>query len=88
MVRTLADLRPADAVVLWEFPEQDFPAWRQLIGETRLTTYAEYLTLLASVQADQERWDAEWYGRISRCRGRATNWPPASGRIRPRIVPP
>lgn len=54
-VRKSSAVRPADAIVLWEFPEPDFQEWQELVGETPLSSYADYLALLASVQADQER---------------------------------
>lgn len=40
---------------LWQFPESDFPAWRELVGESECETFADYMSLLAAVQADQER---------------------------------
>lgn len=40
---------------LWEFPVADFAAWCELTGETKLASHAEYMALLAAVQADQER---------------------------------
>jgi hypothetical protein len=40
---------------LWEFPPEDFPAWCDLVGSPEVHTHADYLTLIAAVQADQER---------------------------------
>lgn len=42
-------------VHLWLFPEIDFQAWRELVGSPQVNSYAEYLTLLAAIQADLER---------------------------------
>lgn len=42
-------------VALWHFPPADFPAWRELVGTPQVATYAEYLTLLAALEADHER---------------------------------
>jgi len=44
-----------EAIVLWEFPAADFAGWCDLVGEPEVATHAEYLALLAAVQADQER---------------------------------
>ena len=40
---------------LWIFPESDFPDWCELVTSPQVSTYQEYLTLIAAVQADQER---------------------------------
>ena len=42
-------------LVLWQFPEADFPSWRELVGTPEVADFAGYMTLLAAVQADQER---------------------------------
>lgn len=42
-------------IALWLFPPNDFAAWCELVGEPEVRTYAEYLDLLAAVQADMER---------------------------------
>ena len=42
-------------LALWRFPESDFAAWCELVGTPDVTDFAGYLTLLAAVQADQER---------------------------------
>jgi hypothetical protein len=39
----------------WIFPPADFPAWRELVSDTDLASHADYLALVAAVQADQER---------------------------------
>lgn len=33
------------------FPESDFEAWKKLVGETKLTSYTDYLELLAGCEA-------------------------------------
>lgn len=40
---------------LWIFPASDFAEWCELVASPQVGSYAEYLTLIASVQADQER---------------------------------
>lgn len=40
---------------LWHFPEPDFPAWRELVATPEVDSYAAYTTMLAAVEADQER---------------------------------
>lgn len=40
-------------VLLWNWPAADESAWQALVGGAM--THADYQTLLASVQADQER---------------------------------
>ena len=42
-------------IALWVFPASDFADWCDFVGDPQVTTYSEYLTLIASVQADQER---------------------------------
>ena len=42
-------------LALWQFPESDFAEWCELVGTPNVTDFAGYLTLLAAVQADQER---------------------------------
>jgi hypothetical protein len=42
-------------IALWLFPESDFASWCALVGTPEVDDYAGYLTLLAAVQADQER---------------------------------
>jgi len=42
-------------ICLWVFPERDFADWCELVGSPQVASYGEYLTLLAAVQADQER---------------------------------
>lgn len=57
-VRRLAEEQAADCLALWEFPNQDFPAWRRLVGETRSPTchdYEHYQRLLAAVEAEAIR---------------------------------
>jgi hypothetical protein len=46
---------PPDQICLWVFPESDFAAWCELVGTPQVDDYAGYLTMLAAVQADQER---------------------------------
>jgi len=41
-------------ITLWLFPKADFAAWCELVGDPQVGDFAGYLTLLASVQADQE----------------------------------
>ncbi len=41
-------------IALWEFPAADFPDWLALVGESDCRSYADYLAMLAAVQADQE----------------------------------
>ena len=50
----MADMNP-DAICLWEFPESDFGAWCELVETPEVDEYGDYITLLAAVQADQER---------------------------------
>lgn len=42
-------------VALWEFPAADFDAWRALVCSPEVASYADYMSLLAAVQADLER---------------------------------
>lgn len=42
-------------ITLWEFPAADFDAWCALVGSPQVASHAEYMTLLAAVQADLER---------------------------------
>lgn len=42
-------------LALWHFSEDDFAAWCELVGTPQVADFAAYLTLLAAVQADQER---------------------------------
>lgn len=42
-------------LALWQFPETDFADWCELVGTPQVADYAGYLTLIAAVQADQER---------------------------------
>lgn len=42
-------------ITLWQFPEADFTDWCELVGAPQVADYREYVTLLASVQADLER---------------------------------
>ncbi len=42
-------------IALWEFPAADFDAWRELVGTPEVASHADYMALLAAVQADQER---------------------------------
>lgn len=42
-------------IALWLFPPNDFAPWCELVGEPEVNAYAEYLDLLAAVQADVER---------------------------------
>jgi hypothetical protein len=44
-----------DEIALWEFPADDFAAWRDLVGSPQVASHAEYMAMLAAVQADQER---------------------------------
>lgn len=44
-----------DQIAIWMFPAADFAAWRELVGSAEVTTHAEYVDLIAAVQADQER---------------------------------
>lgn len=39
----------------WIFPESDFAEWCELVAAPQVGSYAEYMTLIAAVQADQER---------------------------------
>lgn len=39
---------------LWIFPEADFADWCELVETPQVGNYAEYLTLIAALQADQE----------------------------------
>lgn len=41
-------------IKLWIFPETDFAAWCELVGDPQVGNYAGYLTLVAALQADQE----------------------------------
>lgn len=40
---------------LWIFPPEDFAIWCELVGSPQVDDYAGYLTLIAAIQADQER---------------------------------
>jgi hypothetical protein len=51
----IAGAEAIGAVRLWEFPEADFAAWRELVVDPSPRSYAAYLSLLAAVEADQER---------------------------------
>lgn len=42
-------------ITLWEFPAADFDAWCELVGAPEVASHADYMALLAAVQADQER---------------------------------
>lgn len=42
-------------IALWEFPATDFDAWCQLVGTPEVASHADYMALLAAVQADLER---------------------------------
>lgn len=42
-------------LALWQFPESDLESWCELVGTPEVNDFAEYITLLAAVQADQER---------------------------------
>ena len=42
-------------IKLWEFPAADFADWCALVGSPEVTSHADYMTLLAAVQADNER---------------------------------
>ena len=44
-----------DQIALWQFPESDFAAWCELVGTPQVASHGEYITMLAAVQADQER---------------------------------
>ncbi len=52
VIRTL----PGDAktVKLWQFPEEDFDAWRAMPETPKLESYGEYLAVLSAIQADIE----------------------------------
>ncbi len=52
-IRTLP--READGILLWEFPEQDFDAFRAMPDTPKLESYNDYLATLAAIQADIER---------------------------------
>ena len=58
-VRDVARETGADVVALWEFPPEDFPAWRCLVGDPDAAgipaDHAEYLALLGRVEADCQR---------------------------------
>ncbi len=41
-------------LAIWQFPEEDFAAWKKLTGD-RAANYRAYMDVLAAVQADQER---------------------------------
>lgn len=41
---------------LWIFPAADFDHWCKLVGDDgKLATHADYMAMIAAVQADQER---------------------------------
>ena len=42
-------------IALWWFPPEDFAAWCELVGTPEVHTYADYVTLLAAMEVDQER---------------------------------
>lgn len=42
-------------IKLWEFPAADFADWNALVGSPEVASHADYMTLLAAVQADNER---------------------------------
>jgi hypothetical protein len=42
-------------ICLWLFPEADFADWCELVESPQVANYRGYLTLLAAIQADQER---------------------------------
>ena len=42
-------------ITLWEFTATDFDAWCELVGSPEVASHAEYMALLAAVQADLER---------------------------------
>lgn len=42
-------------ITLWEFPAADFADWQALVGSPEVASHADYMALLAAVQADQER---------------------------------
>jgi hypothetical protein len=42
-------------ICLWTFNAEDFADWCHLVGSPEVASYANYLTLLAAVQADCER---------------------------------
>lgn len=44
-----------DSIALWQFPESDFVSWCEFVGSPQVASFSEYLTLLAAIQADQER---------------------------------
>ncbi len=47
---------PADAgIVLWQFPQEDFEAWRAMPDTPALDSYEKYLSVLAAMQGDIER---------------------------------
>lgn len=54
-VREIVGAGEPDAIALWEFPEEDFPAWIELTGASHVLSYGAYAAMLAAVQADQER---------------------------------
>jgi hypothetical protein len=44
-----------ERIGLWEFPPSDFAAWRALVGDLKVTSHDEYVTMLTAVQANLER---------------------------------
>lgn len=42
-------------IALWEFPVADFDSWCALVGTPEVASHADYMSLLAAVQADLER---------------------------------
>jgi hypothetical protein len=42
-------------ITLWEFPDADFADWLALVGKAEVASHADYMALLAAVQADLER---------------------------------
>lgn len=40
---------------LWQFPAADFDAWCELVDSPEVASHADYMALLAAIQADLER---------------------------------
>lgn len=42
-------------IKLWVFPAADFAAWLRMVGSAQVESHADYMAMIAAVQADQER---------------------------------
>ena len=55
-IKTIRELpQGANGVLLWEFPAEDFDAWRAMPNTPAMNSYGDYLALVAAIQADVER---------------------------------